>query len=124
MVSTANVGVLFMTILGTEACTGTAVNSSATAMTSCHRWEGPEEVQVAARHRVECFENVLQALGETESTLAQGLNAALKEARRAAQDRRQNVKLSFNVLRIVFDKWRRNGWWSKKLWTELSRVCP
>ena len=42
----------------------------------------PEEKQVAARHQVERLENALQALGETESTVAQGLNAALKEVRR------------------------------------------
>ena len=53
----------------------------------------PEEVQVAARHRVERLENALQALGETESTLAQGLYAALQEARRAAQGRPLAVQL-------------------------------
>ena len=54
----------------------------------------PEEVQVAARHRVERLENALQALGETESTVAQGLNAALKEVRRAAQGRYLVVQLT------------------------------
>ena len=34
-----------------------------------------EEVQVAARHQVECVENAPLALGETESTVAKGLNA-------------------------------------------------
>ena len=46
------------------------------------------------RHRVECLENALQALGETESPVAQGLNAALKEARLAAQGRPLAVQLT------------------------------
>ena len=49
--------------------------------------QDPEEVQVAVRQRIERLENALAALGVTESTEARSLDAALKEARRAAQGR-------------------------------------
>ena len=52
------------------------------------------EVQAAARQRVEHLESALQALGETDSTMAQGLNSALKEARRAAQGRPLAVQVT------------------------------
>ena len=53
-----------------------------------------EEVQVAARHRLERLESALQALGETESTVAQGLNAASKEARAVQQHHASSVSKS------------------------------
>ena len=47
----------------------------------------PDEVPAAARSRVERLERALSILGEGDSAEIRGLQAALKEARRAAQDR-------------------------------------
>ena len=47
----------------------------------------PDEVQAAARSRVERLERAVAVLGEGDSAEIRGLQAALKEARRAAQDR-------------------------------------
>ena len=60
---------------------------------SKRRWQrgnvqgNPDEVQAAARSRVERLERALSILGEGDSAEIRGLQAALKEARRAAQDR-------------------------------------
>ena len=57
------------------------------------RWQrniprrNPDEVQAAARARVTRLEEALKVLGEDDSTEVRGLQAALQEARRAAQDR-------------------------------------
>ena len=57
------------------------------------RWQrniprsNPDEVQAAARARVARLEEALKILGEGDSTEVRGLQAALKDARRAAQDR-------------------------------------
>ena len=47
----------------------------------------PDVVQAAARSRVERLERAVAVLGEGDSAEIRGLQAALKEARRAAQDR-------------------------------------
>ena len=47
----------------------------------------PDEVQVAARSRVERLERAMVVLGEGDSAEIRGLQAALKEVGRAAQDR-------------------------------------
>ena len=60
---------------------------------SKRRWQrgnvqgNPDEVQAAARSRVERLERALAILGEGDSAEIRGLQAALKEARRGAQDR-------------------------------------
>ena len=47
----------------------------------------PDEVQAAARSRVDRLERALAILGDGDSEEIRGLQAALKEARRSAQDR-------------------------------------
>ena len=47
----------------------------------------PDVVKAAARSRIERLQSALDALGETESTEARGLQAALKGAERSAKER-------------------------------------
>ena len=47
----------------------------------------PDDVKAAARSRIERLQSALDALGETESSEARGLQAALKEAERTAKER-------------------------------------
>ena len=47
----------------------------------------PDEVQAAARSRVDRLERAVAVLGEGDSVEIRGLQVVLKEARRAAQDR-------------------------------------
>ena len=47
----------------------------------------PDEVKAAARSRIERLQSALDALGETESAEARGLQAALKGAERSAKER-------------------------------------
>ena len=53
----------------------------------------PDEVQAAAKSRVERLERALSVLGDGDSTEVQGLQAALKEARRAARDKPVAVQI-------------------------------
>ena len=47
----------------------------------------PDEAKAEVRSRVDRLQSALAALGETESLEARGLQAALKEAERAAKER-------------------------------------
>ena len=69
------------------------VFSSAAQMATQHYSQQPDEVQAAARARVARVEEALKVSGEGDSTEVRGLQAALKEARRAAQDRRLAVQV-------------------------------
>ena len=57
------------------------------------RWQrgttprAPDDVKAAARRRIERLQSALDAFGETESSEAWGLQAALKEAERTAKER-------------------------------------
>ena len=56
--------------------------------------QDPEEAQKVAQHRVKRLESAMAALGETVSAEARALDAALKEARRAAQGRPIAVQIT------------------------------
>ena len=57
-----------------------------TSATQVAAWR-PDEAKAAARSRVDRLQSALAALGDTESMEARGLQAALKEAERAAKKR-------------------------------------
>ena len=88
----------------------------------------PDEVQAAARSRVERLERALSILGEGDSAEIRGLQAALKEARCVRlrtvlwQFKSRNAKHSFNVLRRGWSVCRRNRSKNNSSWTQLWRV--
>ena len=53
----------------------------------------PDEVKAAARSRIERLQSALDALGETESAEARGLQAALKGAERSAKERHLAIQV-------------------------------
>ena len=99
------------------------------------RWQrnivrsNPDEVQAAARARVARLEEALKVLGEGDSTEVRGLQAALKEARRAAQDRPLAVCRGVPSMHPAFTRggWqslKRNRRRSKRSWTPPRGEWP
>ena len=114
--------------VGAVACTGAAVTSSSTSMASCQQWEG-------SRRSAGCSSSPSRAFGERTTGIGrdrihsgtrsqhsvEGSSSCSKRSLFGCAIDRMS-KLSFSVLRNVFD--RGTGGGEKRHWMELSRVCP